>query len=172
MAIREVIFRGKRKDNGEWFYGYLVHQTEYYGDSCDNYHIIAEGEFDYDEYRSEEVIPETVGQYTGLHDNTKWEELTKEEQLDWLKNHTVDEWNGKKIFEGDIVKEKDVIHNGEIQIKGEIFKVEMHAGCYIAKNETCFNFLNRVVLNLMGGAEIIGNIHDNSELLKGGVENE
>jgi uncharacterized phage protein (TIGR01671 family) len=45
-------------------------------------------------------------QYTGLKDNTKWEQLTKSEQKDWLNSgKTKEEWNGKEIYEGDIVKE-------------------------------------------------------------------
>jgi uncharacterized phage protein (TIGR01671 family) len=91
------------------------------------------------------VIPTTVGQFTGLTD-----------------------MNGKKIFEGDFVKEQDVVHNGEIQIPGHIFSVVMRKGCWcvipIYDTEE-WDFLNGYLPFL----EVIGNIHDNPELL-GGAE--
>jgi uncharacterized phage protein (TIGR01671 family) len=78
--MREILFRGKTND-GEWVVGNLIHQTEHYGDPIDRYHILYTGEFDGDYYDSVEVIPETVGQYTGMLDD-----------------------RGKRLFEGDIVK--------------------------------------------------------------------
>lgn len=81
---REILFKAKRKDNNEWVYGY------YMQDGLNNSYIIElkqKGDFDYSigrTYRYIEVIPETVSQYTGL-----------------------DDMNGKKIFENDIVRDID-----------------------------------------------------------------
>ena len=55
--MREILFRGKRKDNGKWLYGSLVQHFE-------SVSIIDE----YNPFFITEVISETVGQYTGLND--------------------------------------------------------------------------------------------------------
>jgi uncharacterized phage protein (TIGR01671 family) len=86
------------------------------------------------------VSYKTVGQFTGMTDK-----------------------NGKKIFEGDIVKSDDVVHNDEVQVRGEIFQVSMQKGCWvIIANDTAWDFL----CSNTKTCEVIGNIHDNPELLE------
>ena len=73
--MREIKFRGKRVDNGEWIYGDLMHNNEQV-----LINPIFEEPYEYLENFDANVIPETVGQFTGLYDK-----------------------NGKEIYEGDIV---------------------------------------------------------------------
>ena len=123
--MRKILFRGKRVDNGEWTEGYFFK-------SWDKVFLL--WGMTGDSPNMEEVIPETVGQYTGLIDK-----------------------NDKKIFEGDIL------------LKGfEKVLVKWNAnqcrwGIYSNNYEICgFNE------STQGYFEVIGNVHDNSELL--GVE--
>jgi len=79
---REILFRGKRKDNKEWVYGYYLAQNGrgIDGSKDTEIHQIMESG------STQIVDPETVGQYTGIKDI-----------------------NGVKIFEGDLVEYEDEI---------------------------------------------------------------
>ena len=128
--MREIIFRGKRIDNGEWVKGSPIFQ--------DGYVLIRfwnSEEFEYEEYL---VDPESVSEYTGLTDK-----------------------NGTKIFEGDIVKGKDNLERN-LAVGGYI---DYGNGSFVIVGEfmTHYRWLDYEL-------EVIGNIHDNPELLKGGDE--
>ena len=132
----EILFRGKRADNGEWVFGsyviqYGAHEI-YLPDGVDSENV-------FDRYH---VIPETVVQYTGLTDK-----------------------NGRKIFEGDIIKCKVYEMNGYRVRRGV---VEYHGVGFIMNLDPNSWYDQK---NISFDCEVIGNIYDNPELLKGGVEN-
>ena len=126
--MREILFRGKT-DKDEWVYGDLLH-PDLYGNG---YSI---EDFTKEKGNCCDVIPETVGQYTGLTDI-----------------------NGKKIFEGDIVKCKDYLEAKPFEFQGYI---DFKNGSYVIVGDfmTHYRWLDYEV-------EVIGNIHDNPELMGG-----
>lgn len=137
---REILFRGKRVDNGEWVEGFYCPRP-YSHFPCEP-SIFPIATID-KEWYGIEVILETVGQYTGLNDK-----------------------NGVKIFEGDIVTvENPNISDDEYGI----VKFDNDGAMFIVEFDTfTVDFGNNIDGNQ---CEIIGNIFDNPELLKG-EENE
>lgn len=136
--MREILFRGKQKYNNEWIYGSLVRLGKESFSDPDRYGITDKGipvgnmNVCYN-FQVDEVIPETVGQYIGLTDK-----------------------NGKRIFEGDIVK--GTFLGFPFLIKDYVFSI-----CW---QEDVAGYR----ANYFENVEVIGNIHDNPELLKGVTE--
>ncbi len=138
--MREILFRGKRTDNGEWVEGYYEFGYSSENEEPTHYMWVLNHTEKYGEIFI--VIPETVGQYTGLTDR-----------------------NGKKIFEGDIVKREYTLRHGEIKKTRET-----QIGVVVYSNRDC-GFQVEKKCNLRkpwdgDTIEVIGNIHDNPELLR------
>lgn len=127
--MRDILFRGKCGYNDEWVEGFY-YQAKLYRSDKELCHYITIPHPESDGQPSDHIMvhPETVGQFTGLTDK-----------------------NGKKIFEGDIVKDTT---DGVIR---EVFYSDGSA-----------MFLKKGILKSCLGnpfnLEIIGNIHDNPEL--------
>ena len=142
--MREILFRGKSVENGEWvegYYGYTPLKTSI------------------EEVRAEDffprawiadrkgfgcfVDPETVGQFTGLTDK-----------------------NGVKIFEGDIVNIKEHVSyiNGWYKV---VYDTRNHYWALKRDPEYSHCYLTFSALNgFAEDSEVIGNIFDNPELVE------
>ena len=145
--MREILFRGKRTDNGEWVEGYYYKAKYCRTDDelCD--YITVPHPKEYNEPSSHYIVdPETVGQYTGLKDK-----------------------NGKRIFEGDIIKYKNtdgIKFNGvALTVIGKVVYNEKNASFAISgKDEIGAKYYDYFPIK---NIEVIGNIHDDPELLRG-----
>ena len=130
--MRTIKFRGKSIDGKEWLYGDLVSSAD-----KKRFAILVNNKESYDEC---EVVPETIGQFSGLYDCNK-----------------------KEIYEGDILK----------WINGKMYVIKFWLGMFYASVEECNEgFLGGFPLHAFtefeeGKCEIVGNIYDNTKLLKG-----
>jgi hypothetical protein len=142
--MRDIKFRGKRIDNGDWIEGFVFEHLpppvaivpEGYVPEKSKWLILINGMSDWNLPRpimSAEVDSATIGQYTGLKDK-----------------------NGKEIYEGDILRENKYRFTVVYDRRWANFKLQ-HDGKAIQYPEW-----NRGIL-----MEIVGNIHDNPELLGG-----
>ena len=145
--MREILFRGKWLGNGSWVEGAFCPKNcdSIFGQMVYCPSIIKLDEPD-DGYWFD-VDPATVGQYTGLKDK-----------------------NGKRIFEGDILRHCNDNPDSEIEEKGVAFWDEKYCGWRRTSNgEFHHGVVDTYRLSPDCVYEVIGNIHDNPELLKGGV---
>lgn len=124
--MRPIIFRAKRVDNGEWAEGdFVSNKYILQGYRVERGFVVP--------YNTFEVIPETVGQFTG--------------ELDF---------NGNKIFEGDIIQNKD----GYVYTCQHKAVVKFEYGKFYAEGWCDFD------PELFHLCEVIGNVIDNPELLE------
>lgn len=144
---REIAFRGKQVDNGEWVYGSLV-------SLADKYLVAVPTETNnFTTYVSFKVDPSTIGQFTELYDR-----------------------NGKEIYEGDIINlinedgdsinvvcefgtARRKIFQNVVDITGFYFKLSDGSKTF----PIVCNYLGEHDLDLF---EVIGNIYENPELLE------
>lgn len=150
--MREILFRGKRLDNGEWVYGGYG-ESLYPSHACivqtHNGGAVLSG------YECVEVIASTVGQYTGLMD-----------------------MNGKRIFEGDILKKLCPVFKlgqrspaGYRMVVGSVewSENESEPGHWVLKTRDELG--NSAAIIFCDDFRVVGNVFDDPELLKGGQGN-
>ena len=141
--MRDILFRGKRLDNGAWVYGsFCMDAREQFNGLCGVDGFIRLYDKAKGKMQSHEVDRETVGQYTGLLDK-----------------------NGTRIFEGDIVS---------TDIKRPYLIVEFRDGCFMFNcndgGEDYYDIMLPIIKDpqtVYKYGEVIGNIHNDPELLEG-----
>lgn len=169
--MREILFRGKRADNDEWIEGYYTVQSNHacFANELKYTHFIFKDiclDFNLGGLQEFEVIPETIGQYTGLTDK-----------------------KGKKIFEGDVVQYltyddfdcQSIVKFGKYKQDGSDGEYNGRdcLGFYIEVNNfTCPDWCENQpeyfddykkqqnILEIVNECEVIGNIYDNPELFE------
>lgn len=136
---RTIKFRGKRLDNGEWVYGYYA--------AVAGTHKIVSYKLDSPSGATYyEVAPETVGQFTGLLDR-----------------------NGKEVYEGDVVFwiATDTRGRGRGE-QGAIFWDKHTMSWAIERDKPCVDGRPCIISRPFDKKhlEVVGNIHDNPELME------
>lgn len=145
---REIKFRGKVSKTKQWVYGDLLHVSNgcIITTNSELGETLPDGDiglaYSLDEFAV--VIPETVGQFTGLLDK-----------------------NEKEIYEGDIIKTKryGVVHGQSNTQGADLFRVVYENAQFYIDNKLRHFYLQDSRCN-----EVIGNVFDNPELLEGGAE--
>jgi len=129
------------KAHGRWIYGGLV-----YSDNIEPAIYFEVGNKVYKRIDWAYVDPATVGQFTGMLDK-----------------------NGKEIYEGDIIKIVEKFDDENVYTSNGVVCFE--EGIYEVQNGKHFAYLGWLMHNDdITKLEVIGNIHDNPELLKGGKQ--
>lgn len=136
IVNREILFRGKRDDTGEWAEGFYCGGNERKTlRPCIFVYIP-----DRQSYDCQDIIPETVGQYTGLKDI-----------------------HGVKIFEGDIIKQYEKTQFGDPVSDFGLVKWD-NKECMLFRTSTRIGKERLVTSRDI--YEVVGNIYDNPDLLE------
>jgi uncharacterized phage protein (TIGR01671 family) len=137
--MREIKFRGKGINSGQWFYGSAVT----FGNKAYIFKMLRLLRMEH-----AEVVPDTVGQFIGLFDE-----------------------DGREIYEGDIIKIVEEFDDENVYTR--IGVVCFEEGMYELqdKNGKHFAYLGWLMHDdAITKLEVIGNIHDNPEMLEKGGE--
>lgn len=109
-------------------------------------------------YQFEDII---LMQSTGLHDNTRFKDLSNEEQEEWLESGNIaDEWQGREIFQGNIV---EIVYDEEPFTGVVVYDLGETDFKATNGNEDYGN--NFQYLTVGESIKVIGNIYQNKELL-------
>ena len=138
--MRDILFRGKNKTTGKWVYGNLIHVGDYWCilEREEDLHPMdvpyLDCEIGWIDGKATPVDPQSVGQFTDLYDK-----------------------NGKKIFEGDIVKGRNPLHEDRL-----IYRIAYaeNGFYYFDEDDVAWYPYN------IEDDEAIGNIHDNPGYLE------
>ena len=151
--MREILFRGKRLDNGEWVYWDAIGRITTPNGKISRVTIERNASVSY-YYRIEQLAHkigrDKICQYTGLKDK-----------------------NGKRIFEGDIIRHcnDNPYAFPDIVEKGEVYWDERLCGWRRTSNGAFHRgIVDTYQMSPCCVYEVIGNIHDNPELLGGGED--
>jgi len=139
--MRQILFKAKRIDNGEWVEGGYVNRTDCYDIECDEHYIIDGTITDMEGYCKHYLVDaDTICQYTGLTDK-----------------------NGNKIWENDIIRHYNKRWEPNVYTEGII---KWNAFECRFENQSTKNPCNTYTINPMCNYEVIGNIFDNADLVK------
>lgn len=140
--MREILFKAKRKDNGEWVEGLLIHIGMYSFNEIEDIdveYVLGIQRLD----KSYEIDPSTLCQFIGLTDK-----------------------NGKKIYENDIVETETYGYDKDYFITyikfGAVFGIQ---GFHLANRRSLF-YAGQLDLSKIDDTEVIGNVFDNPELVE------